>query len=114
MSKLDYFKGKVCTIFTSPTTRFFDESQHANVFVGLVDDVDEVGVWLFQLSAKKKSFFSHRYLVGIVEETVQMFTDSEAREIRKQLESILPPKDGKQLISVDDIKMLKKNHRSEK
>jgi hypothetical protein len=114
MSKLHYFKGKVCTVLTSPANRHFDDTQHANVFVGLVEEIDELGVWLIQLAEKKKSFFTHRSLVGIIEETVTVFNEDEAKEVRKQLEARIPPKDGQQLISVDSLKKLKNNNQLEK
>jgi hypothetical protein len=115
MSKLDYFKGKVCTILTSPVNRFFDETQHANVFVGLVDEIDEYGIWIVQLTERKKSFFAHRSLVGIIEETVTLFNDEEAKEVRKQLETKLPPKNSEQLISVESLKKIRnRNNESEK
>lgn len=107
MKKLSYFKGKICTILTSPANRFFDDTQHANVFVGLVEDIDECGVWIIQPTERRKSFFTHRSLVGIIEETVKIFDEDEAKEVRKQLEARLPPKDGQQLISVESLKKLK-------
>ncbi len=116
MSNLEYFKGKVCTILTAPANRhFLDESQYANTFVGLVEKVDEFGIWLVQLSTKKKSFFTLHQLVGIIEETVTFFdSEEEAQSVRKQLEARLPAKDGQQLISVDSLNKLKKNNQEKK
>lgn len=114
MSKLNYFKGKICTILTAPANRLFDETQHVNVFVGLVEEIDEMGVWIVQLTEKKKSFFRLSAIVGIVEETVTFFSDEEAKEVKKQLEATLPPKDGQKLISLESIKNIKKNNGMEK
>lgn len=116
MSDLNYFKGKVCTILTSPTNRHFvDEAQYANTFLGLVDKVDNLGVWVIQLTTKKKSFFTHHSLVGIIEESVRIFdSEEEANALRKQLEAKLPPKNSQQLISVDSLKKLKNNNQDKK
>jgi hypothetical protein len=77
------------------------------VFVGLVEDIDEMGVWIVQLSEKKKSFFTHRSLVGIIEETITVFNDAEAKEVRKQLEVTIPQKNGQQLISLESVKKIR-------
>jgi hypothetical protein len=115
MNKLSYFKGKVCTVLTSPTTRFFDEVAHTNVFVGLVEDVDEYGVWLLQLTTRKKSFFTLNSLVGIIEEMVVSMTEEESRTVREQVKGKgLPEKNPQQLISLDSLKTLKKDNTEKK
>lgn len=105
---LKHFEGKVCTILTMPTNRFFDETQHTNVFVGLVEEVEEYGVWVIQLTSKKKSFFTARGLVGIIEETVIPMTQEEATNVRAQVERRLPEKNPQQTISVESLKLIKK------
>lgn len=109
MRQLQYFKGKVCTILTQPTNRFFDETQHVNTFVGIVDEIDDLGIWILRVSsATGKSFFTHGSIIGIIEESVKLFTDEEAREVKKSLEETrLPDKNPQQLISVDNLKQLK-------
>lgn len=109
MNKLNYFKGKVCTVLTAPANRFFDDTQHVNVFVGLVEDVDELGVWIVQLTEKKKSFFRLNAIVGIIEETVTFFNDEEVKEAMNKLEATLPTKDNQKLISLESIKKVQKN-----
>jgi hypothetical protein len=107
--KLQYFKNKVCTILTGPTTRFFDETQHTNVFVGFVEEIDSDGVWIIQLSTNRKSFFPMNALIGIIEEVVTPLTEEESRLVRQQVEKRLPEKAPQQLISVDSLKQLKRD-----
>lgn len=110
-NNLKYFKGKACTIYTCPVTRYFDEAQHANVFVGLVDEIDDYGLWLIQLAGKNKSFFTFHSLVCIIEETVTAFTTKEeVDQIQKQLEARLPEKNPQQLIQLETLKALKKQN----
>jgi hypothetical protein len=80
------------------------------VFVGLVDEVDEFGVWLIQLNTKRKSFFTAKALVGIIEETVTPMTEEQARSVRAQVEGRrLPEKNPQQVISVDNLKVIKRD-----
>lgn len=116
MSDLSYFKGKVCTILTSQANRHFvDETQYTNTFVGLVEKIDDFGIWVVQITTKKKSFFTLHALVGIIEETVRVFeTEEEAQQVRKQLETRLPPKDSQQLISVESLKKIRNTNQEKK
>lgn len=84
--KLQYFVGKVCTILTPPTNRMFNDQQHANVFVGLVEEIDHLGVWIRQLTTGKTSFFAAP-IIGIVEETFKELTDEELAAAEKKLKS---------------------------
>lgn len=104
MNNFSHFQGKVCTILTSPCNRnFHDETQYTNTFVGIFEKSDDYGIWLIQLTTKRKTFFTYHSLVGIIEETVKFFDDEEAIQVKKQLES----RQEEKLISIDSIKKLK-------
>lgn len=106
MKKLLYFKGKICTVLTRPASIFFDQTQHVNVFVGLVDDVDDFGVWIIQLNTKRKSFFFAHSLVGIIEEVVTPVSDKEAQLIKKEVAK--KTEDAQtDLIQVDKLKLMR-------
>ena len=106
VSKLQYFVGKACTIFTQPTNRSFDDMQHANCFVGIVESVDPDGIWLKHPNDGRKSFFMLP-VVGIVEELYRPMTPEEAEVIRTQM-----TKKAKtpQPVKLTDIELLKKNY----
>lgn len=110
MKKSSHFIGKVCTVITTQASRFFDEQQHANTFIGIVEEIDDFGVWVLQISGKKKSFFYHHSIIGIIEETVTTFSQEEVILLKKELEktnSKLENK-GDDLISLDSLKKVKK------
>lgn len=77
IKKIQYFEGKVCTIFTTPINRSFkDENpntfpqQSYHYFMGVVESIDNSGVWLQQLKTGLKSYFFLSQIIGIAEEQV--------------------------------------------
>lgn len=113
MDKLQYFIGKICTIYTQPSNRIFTDQQHANSFCGVVSEVDEYGLWLEMLpDMKRKAFYTAHNLIGIVEEQVVPITDEQETEIKqafaKEMASVQPPQQD-DLISLDSIKNMAKN-----
>ena len=77
--QLEYFLGKVCTIFTIPINRDFKAENPTtypqpvfHYFVGKVIEIDEKGVFLQQWNNNKKlkSYFFIEHIVGISEEEV--------------------------------------------
>lgn len=76
---LDYFVGKVCTIFTVPTNRDFKSENPQSFpqpvfhyFVGKVIDVNSKGICMEQWNSDKKlrSFFFIEHVVSISEEEI--------------------------------------------
>lgn len=74
---LNYFKGKVCSIFTRPTNRNFREEnpktymeQNVMYFVAVIEDVEDDGIFVTQVQTGLKSYFFLENLVGICEEEV--------------------------------------------
>lgn len=77
MSNVEYFIGKVCTIFTTPINRNYKEEnptsypqQLYTYFTGVVDGIDNNGIFLTQLQTGLKSFFIWNHVIGIAEEEV--------------------------------------------
>ena len=75
--KLDYFKGKICTIFTNPINRDYQKENPKNFvsvmhvyFMGKVEQIDENGIWLTQISTNLKTFFRMSNVIGIAEEEI--------------------------------------------
>ena len=74
---LTYFRGKVCSIFTHPTNRNFKEEnpktyleQNIMYFVGVLEEVDEYGIFVTQIQTGLKSYFFLNSIIGICEEEV--------------------------------------------
>jgi len=76
---LNYFVGRVCTIFTSPTNRNFKEENPEaypepiyHYFVGKILAIDEHGILMEQVLSpeKLKSYFFFHGIIGITEEQV--------------------------------------------
>jgi len=79
IKQLEYFLGKVCTIFTIPINRDFKAENPTtypqpvfHYFVGKVIEIDDKGVFLQQWNNNKKlrSYFFIEHIVGISEEEV--------------------------------------------
>jgi len=42
---LEYFIGKICTIFVPEINRRFDEKTNIEYFVGKITQIDSLGLW---------------------------------------------------------------------
>lgn len=89
-SSLEYFKEKICTIFTVPFNRDFKSENPKtfpqpmfHYFVGRVVEIDAKGVWMEQWNSKKKlrSFFFFDHIVSICEEEILNPNDPEDSRI---------------------------------
>lgn len=76
---LEYFVGKVCTVFTVPTNRDFKSENPQtfpqpvfHYFVGKVIEVSQKGICLEQWNSEKKlrTFFFMTHIVSISEEEI--------------------------------------------
>lgn len=83
---LDYFKDKICTIFTIPTNRDFKSENPKtfpqpifHYFVGRLVEIENKGIWIEQWNSKKKlrSFFFFDHIIGICEEEILNPNDPE-------------------------------------
>jgi len=87
---LDYFLGKICTVFTVPTNRDFKSENPQTVpqpvfhyFVGRVVEVNHRGVCIEQWNNAKKlrTFFFVDHIVSISEEEILDPSNPKDREI---------------------------------
>jgi len=79
MNSIEYFVGKICTVFTVPTNRDFKAENPQtfpqpifHYFVGKVLEVNQRGVLIEQWNSEKKlrTFFFMNHLVSISEEEI--------------------------------------------
>lgn len=90
---LEYFIGKVCTIFTGPINRTFQEQQLLDYFVGVVDAVDENGILMTHTITGAKNFYFFPNILSISEEQL---LDPADPEDAKMIEEIKKSKQGEQ------------------
>jgi hypothetical protein len=70
------FVGKICTILTVGVNKGgFPDQQFAEFFTGIVEAIDQDGVFTKHHLTNCKNFYSMQYIVGIVEE--QMITEDD-------------------------------------
>ena len=81
---IQYFVGKICTIFTSPINRQFDERQNLDYFVGRVDGFDDKGILMSHVVSNCKNFYFFQNVISIAEEQLVDSDDP----ILKEYESI--------------------------
>ena len=73
---LEYFAGKVCSVFTGPLNRDFKLEganylqQFYHYFLGVVEAIDEQGLLLRQVGSGLKIYFFKQSLIAIAEEEV--------------------------------------------
>lgn len=65
------FRGKICTILTRSVAKSaFTDPQFSDFFTGVVDEVDEDGIFTTHTLTGCKNFFNMSDVVGIMEEQV--------------------------------------------
>lgn len=69
------FIGKICTIFTNPINRDYKSENPKTYpkplytyFVGLIEDIDDCGIYTTQIATGLTSFFLWTNVVGIAQE----------------------------------------------
>ena len=124
LKNLNYFIGKVCTIFTVPINREYQKEnpgtypqQLYTYFVGVVESINEYGIMLKQLQSKNKSFYFVSHIIGIAEEEV-LDPENNAEEIEKikavdaeyrtAMTSIKPPADDGEFVDPKEIEEMMK------
>jgi len=114
---MNYFIGKVCSIFTVPLNRDFRlEGPHYlqqlfQYFLGTVESIDKDGLLLTQRNGLKTYIFKH-HLVAIAEEEVLDPDKPEDAEIIKKIEenkTELPPVKAPDFLDVESITNIAKN-----
>lgn len=65
---MQYFVGKICTIFTNPVNRNFDEKMSREHFVIRVGEITADSIWGIRMDENGAVWFSTDQVVGIQEE----------------------------------------------
>lgn len=110
------FVGKVCTILTNQVAKTnFSDQQFADFFTGVIDELDEDGIFTTHVLTGCRNFYTFSQIVGIVEE---QFLDENNPEHAKIIEEVKdkvqkPPKTSKttsdQFIDIEDLANLSAN-----
>ncbi len=92
---MQYFVGKVCTIFTPPINREFDELRSREHFVVKIEEINSDGIWGTHPYRGTVSFFPISYLTLIQEEQLIDPNNPEHQQMIKEYEK----KSGKKVMS---------------
>jgi hypothetical protein len=80
---MQYFVGKICTIFTQPVNRNFNEQMAREHFVIRIGEISQDSVWGIRLDEKAAVWFRTDQIIGIQEE---MELDPNNPEHKKMIE----------------------------
>lgn len=84
---LEYFVGRVCTIFIGGNlNRSFNEQQFADYFVGVVDAVSQDGIFTTHPVTGGKNYYAFSSVVAICEEQVLDPEKPEEAELIRELQ----------------------------
>lgn len=65
------FVGRICTILTNTVAKKdFSDQQFADFFTGVIDEIDDDGVFTTHVLTGCKNFYFFSQIIGIVEEQV--------------------------------------------
>lgn len=95
VQNLQYFVGKVCSVFTPPINRSFDEIRSREHFVIKVEDITNDGIWGKHPYRETFSFFPMNYVALIQEEQVLDPSNPEHKAALDEFEKTT----GKKIIS---------------
>ena len=95
LEKLQYFVGKVCSVFTAPLCRNFDELRAREHFVVRVEDIDTDGLWGTHPYNGTVSYFPQEAIRLITEEIVLDPNNPEHAKMMKEYQE----KTGKPIMS---------------
>lgn len=95
LEKMQYFIGKVCSVFTSPLCRNFDEARAREHFVVRVQEIDTDGLWGTHPYNGTISYFPQESIRLITEEVVLDPNNPEHARMIKEYQE----KTGKAVIS---------------
>lgn len=113
---LDYFLGRICTIFTVPTNRDFKSENPQtfpqpvfHYFVGRVVEVNQRGICIEQWNNAKKlrTFFFLDHVVSISEEEILDPSNPKDREIIEEYKKVNEDTVKKASENVDAVKKQK-------
>lgn len=80
------FNGKICTILTKTVAKTnFQDQQFADFFTGLVESIDEDGIFTRHHITNCLNFYPMEQIIGILEEQVILETDPSYKEIVQEI-----------------------------
>ena len=95
MKDLQYFVGKLCSVFTTPMNRDFQsEAPHDypkalyKYFMGVVESVSPHGLLLTQASTGLKTYFYHNQIVAVAEEELLDPNDPEDASVIEKFQPV--------------------------
>ena len=92
VKRLQYFVGKVCTIFVNASIqRLFNDMQFNDYFVGLVDAIDEDGILTTHTVTGCKNYFFLPYVAFLSEEQLLNPDNPSDAEIIKEFKKEATP-----------------------
>lgn len=94
IKKLQSFVGQVCTILTNNTCKSFSDTQFTDFFLGIIESIDEDGVFSKHPLTKCLNFYSWNNIVGIFQEQLIQEKDPEYQTILEEIKSNPPPKNA--------------------
>jgi len=87
------FVNKICTIITTTVSKMnFTDQQFADFFTGLVESLDDNGVFIRHHITGCKSFYTWNFIVGILEEQVLKEDDPEYKQIANKITPVVQEK----------------------
>lgn len=89
----DAFLGKVCTVLTGAVSKnnFLDQ-QFSDFFTGIIESIDEDGIFARHHLTGCLNFYNFNYVVGIFQEQVIEESDPKYQEIMEDLKNSPPNK----------------------
>lgn len=86
------FVGKICTILTVGVNKGgFPDQQFAEYFTGIVEAIDQDGVFTRHHLTNCKNFYPLQYIVGIIEEQMITEDDPNYAQIIEEVKKAPPP-----------------------
>ena len=103
IKKLQEFTGKVCSILTSSVAKHnFTDAQFSDFFVGIVDEINEDGIFAKHPMTGCLSFFSWPHVVGVFLEQVIDATDPQYENILAEIKKT-PPEQQVNIVPVNPL-----------
>lgn len=99
IQNLQYFVGKVCSVFTSPVNRSFDELHAREHFVARIQEINADGIWGTHPHSGMMSFFAMPHVMLLAEEIeldpsnpehAQMLQEFEQRTGKRVVSDVAP------------------------
>jgi hypothetical protein len=96
----DAFVGRVCTILTTTIAKTnFQDTQFSDFFTGIIESLDEDGVFAKHHMTGCKNFYTWNHIVGLLEEQVIEETNPKYQEIIQEIKKT--PSDQQAIIPID-------------